>query len=115
MEIGGVWSSGFFASVDEASEFYRAGRIGWSLGHDRRRVEPVVLSSDAWAVEGARLHSLRSSFFDALPEGAAEFDSVVVMRDLPVVLSDLRGDRDVLPREHGSGLRGADARGNPGG
>ena len=110
VEIGGAWSSGFFGSVDEASEFYRAGRIGWSLGHDGRRVEPVALTSGAWAVEGARLHSLRSSFFDALPEGSAVFDSVVVMRDLPVVLSDLRGDSDVLPTEHVAGLHGADAR-----
>jgi len=112
VEIGGAWSSGFFASVDEASEFYRAGRIGWSLGHDGRRVEPVVLSSDAWAVEGARLHSLRSSFFEALPAGAAVFDSVVVMRDLPVVLSDPGGGRDVLPGEHSRSLRRADARGD---
>lgn len=87
VEVGGEWTSSFFDSVDEASEFYRAGRIGWSYRHDGREVEPVALASDEWAVEGARLHSLRSSFFDALPEGAAVFDSVVVMRDLLVVLS----------------------------
>lgn len=108
VEIGGEWSSGVFASVEEASDFYRAGRIGWSLGRDGRRVEPVALTSEAWAVEGARLHSLRSSFFDALPEGSAVFDSVVVMRDLPLVLSDPRGD--VLPEEHAGSLRAADAR-----
>lgn len=108
VEIGGPWSSGVFASVDEASEFYRAGRIGWSLGRDGRRVEPVALTSAAWAVEGAHLHSLRSSFFDALPEGAAVFDSVVVMRDLPLVLS--APHVDVLPGEHLRRLRPADAR-----
>lgn len=111
VEIGGEWSSGLFASVGEASEFYRAGRIGWSLGRDGRRVEPVALTSDAWAVEGASLHSLRSSFFDALPEGSAVFDSVVVMRDLPLVLSAPR--LGVLPGEHARGLRGADASPKP--
>lgn len=90
VEVGGEWSSGFFASVQEASDFYRSGRVGWSLGRDGRRAEAVTLTSDEWHVEGARLHGLRSSFFDALPEGAAVFDSVVVMRDLPVVMSALR-------------------------
>lgn len=90
VEVGGEWSSGVFASIDEASDFYRAGRVGWSLAHDRRTVEPVTLASEEWKVEPARLHRLRSSFFDALPRGSAVFDSVVVMRDLPLILSDAR-------------------------
>ncbi|MFP3416519.1 hypothetical protein SB773_34345, partial [Bacillus sp. SIMBA_074] len=60
---------------------------------DGRSVEPVALASEEWKVEGARLHSLRSSFFDALPTGAAVFDSVVVMRDLPLTLSAVRDVR----------------------
>lgn len=90
VEVTSEWTSTVFASVDEASEFYRAGRVGWSLGHDGRTVEPVALATDSWKIEAARVHALRSSFFDALPEGSAVFDSVVVMRDLPVVLSDAR-------------------------
>lgn len=88
VEVSGDWSSGVFESLDAASDFYRAGRIGWSRGRDGRSVEPVALETDAWKVEAAQLHHLRSSFFDALPEGSAVFDSVVVMRDLPLVLSD---------------------------
>ena len=94
VEVGGEWTSGVFASVDEASDFYRAGRIGWSLGHGGRTVEPVALSTEEWKIEGAQLHHLRSSFFDALPEGSAVFDSVVVMRDLPLVLTDARRSAD---------------------
>ncbi|WP_217181685.1 DUF2071 domain-containing protein [Streptomyces sp. AC495_CC817] len=115
VEVGGEWTSGFFASLDEASEFYRAGRVGWSLARDGRRVEPVALTSEAWAVEGARLHDLRSSFFDALPEGSATFDSVVVMRDLPLELVDPRGARGVLPGEQVVSLRRADAEASAGG
>lgn len=91
VEIVDEWTSDVFASIEEASDFYRAGRIGWSPTHDGRTVEPVALATDAWQVSAARVHALRSSFFDALPEGSAEFDSVVVMRDLPLVLSDARG------------------------
>ncbi|KQR39486.1 DUF2071 domain-containing protein [Microbacterium sp. Leaf159] len=94
VEVGGEWTSGVFASVDEASDFYRAGRVGWSLGHDGRTVEPVALSTEEWKIEGAQLHRLRSSFFDALPQGSAVFDSVVVMRDLPLVLTDARRSAD---------------------
>ena len=94
VEVGGEWTSGVFGSVDEASDFYRAGRIGWSLGHDGRTVEPVALSTEEWKIEGAQLHHLRSSFFDALPAGSAVFDSVVVMRDLPLVLTDARRSAD---------------------
>lgn len=90
VEVGGEWSSSFFDSVDAASAFYRAGRIGWSLGHDGQSVEPVALAAEGWSVEGARLRALTSSFFDGLPAGSAEFDSVVVMRDLPLTLSDAR-------------------------
>ena len=90
VEVGGEWTSEMFDTVQEASDLYRAGRVGWSLARNGRDVEPVALATEAWRVEGARLHHLRSSFFDALPEGAAVFDSVVVMRDLPLVLSDVR-------------------------
>lgn len=90
VEVGGEWTSTLFPSVDDASSFYRSGRVGWSLGRDGRRVEPVAFRAEDWKVEPARLHRLRSSFFDALPEGAAVFDSVLVMRDLPLVLSDAR-------------------------
>ncbi|WP_341976121.1 DUF2071 domain-containing protein [Microbacterium sp. LTA6] len=87
VEVGGEWRSDFFDTVDDASEFYRAGRIGWSRRQDGVTLEPVVLASEEWSVEGARMRSLRSSFFDALPPGAAVFDSVVVMRNLPLTLS----------------------------
>jgi hypothetical protein len=90
VEVGGDWSSSLFATIDEASDFYRAGRVGWSPTRARHGVEPVALSTDAWEVEPARLHRVSSSFFDALPAGSAVFDSVVVMRDIPVTLSAVR-------------------------
>ncbi|OZB83559.1 MAG: hypothetical protein B7X41_10385 [Microbacterium sp. 14-71-5] len=86
VEVGGAWASSLFASVEEASAFYRAGRIGWSLGHDGVTLEAVALAAEEWAVEGARIRGVRSSFFEALPDGAAELDHVVVMRDLEITM-----------------------------
>lgn len=86
VEVGGAWASSFFGSVEEASAFYRSGRIGWSLGHDGRTLEAVALAAEEWMVEGAQARSVHSSFFDALPPGSADLDHVVVMRDLDITM-----------------------------
>ena len=57
--------------------------MGWSPRRDGTGIEPLELTSKEWAVEPGQVISLKSSYFDALPEGAATLDSVVVMRDLP--------------------------------
>lgn len=36
VEIGGEWESGLFRTIEDASEFYRSGRIGWSRRQARR-------------------------------------------------------------------------------
>jgi len=82
-----TWSSSLFADVDEASAFYRAGAVGWSPSHgpaSRTAFDGLELKTDAWKVSAGRIRSLESSFFDALPPGSAEPDSVLVMRDVPM-------------------------------
>ncbi len=82
-----AWSSSLFADVSAASDFYRAGAVGWSPSHGSARrpvFDGLELKTDAWAVSAGRVRSLRSSFFDALPAGSAEPDSVLVMRDVPL-------------------------------
>jgi hypothetical protein len=83
VEVGGIWTSTLFPTVDNASEFHRQGSVGWSPSFDGSRVEALELTSEEWAAEAGRVHSVESTFFDALPAGAAELDSVLVMRDLP--------------------------------
>ncbi|MDQ1547985.1 MAG: hypothetical protein QOH69_2889 [Actinomycetota bacterium] len=85
VELSRQWSSTLFPSVDAASAFYKSGAVGWSPRRGGHGVEPIELTSSAWAVEPGRVVDLRSSFFDSLPEGAATLDSVLVMRDIPVV------------------------------
>ncbi|WP_066043010.1 hypothetical protein [Herbiconiux solani] len=79
------WSSSLFSSVDEASAFYRRGSVGWSPSRgpaSAPRYDGLELKTDAWKVAAGRIRSIRSSFFDALPAGRAEVDSVLVMRDV---------------------------------
>jgi Uncharacterized conserved protein (COG2071) len=83
VQLGGPWTSTLFPNVEAASAFYEHGAVGWSPRRNGRGVEPLELTSKEWAVEPGQVISLKSSFFDALPEGAAILDSVVVMRDIP--------------------------------
>ena len=92
VRTGGTWTSSLFPTLDAASDFFRLGSVGLSPSRDRRRLERMVLSTDAWHVAAATAVSVRSSFFDRLPAGSAELDSVLVMRDVPVTWSAPRSD-----------------------
>lgn len=83
--VGDTWTSTLFPNIEAVSEFYRRGRVGWSLGRDGSP-EAVELQADGWRIEPATLIGLESSFFDALPAGAAVFDHAVVMRDLDITM-----------------------------
>ena len=83
VQLGGQWTSTLFPTVEAASAFHEQGAVGWSPRRDGTGIEPLELTSKEWAVEPGQVISLKSSYFDALPEGAATLDSVVVMRDLP--------------------------------
>ncbi len=83
VQLGGEWTSTLFPTVEAASAFHEQGAVGWSPRRDGTGVEPLELTSKEWAVEPGQVISLRSSYFDALPDGAATLDSVVVMRDVP--------------------------------
>ncbi|GHF09892.1 hypothetical protein GCM10011600_08710 [Pseudolysinimonas yzui] len=81
--VGGPWHSELFSSVEDASEFHRQGSVGWSPCAGGGGVEALELTSKEWAAETGVVHSVESSFFDSLPQGSAELDSALVMRDLP--------------------------------
>lgn len=83
IELAAEWTSTLFPTVEAASAFHENGSVGWSPTRDGSGVEPLQLTSKQWAVEPGRVHSIHSSFFEALPTGSATLDSVVIMRDLP--------------------------------
>lgn len=80
------WTSGLFRDLDEASEFFRVGAVGWSPDH-HGRFEGLELRTDAWSVAAGRAHRVHSSFLDGLPRDSAEFSDVLVMRDVPITWS----------------------------
>lgn len=84
IEISDDWDSSLFPSLDDASRFFREGAVGWSPDRSGRALEGLRLDTRAWEITAARASRVSSSFFDALPHGAASLDNVLVMRDIPV-------------------------------
>lgn len=87
IELGLPWQSSLFETVDDASAFFRNGSTGWSPPRNGTALQGIMLSTTRWAVEAGRIRSVSSSFFDTLPPGSATLDSVLVMRDVPVIWS----------------------------
>jgi len=84
--------SGLFADVAEASRFFEQGAVGLSPGRDPSQLETVRLSTHAWRIEPCRVLACSSSFFEdssRFVPGAAELDSALVMRRVPVVWDSL--------------------------
>ncbi|MGU3294690.1 DUF2071 domain-containing protein [Williamsia sp. M5A3_1d] len=71
-----------FPTVSDASEFFRAGSTGYSPAHRANRLDGLRLDTDDWRVEPTTPIQVRSTLFDDLPAGAAELDSVLLMRDV---------------------------------
>jgi hypothetical protein len=100
VELGGEWTSTLFPTVEAASAFHEQGAVGWSPRRSGNGVEPLELTSKEWSVEPGRVLSLKSSYFDALPQGAATLDSVLVMRDIPFFWDTPRIVPDGIARVH---------------
>ncbi len=74
--------SDLFETLEQSSAFFRKDAVGWSPTRSGA-LEGLRLDTDAWKVEPIDVTALSSTFFDALPDGAAQFDHALLMRDVP--------------------------------
>jgi hypothetical protein len=84
---GRLTGSALFAGLDEASEFFRDGSVGFSPGRNGVKLDGVELHTGSWRVEPLEIRRVTSSFFDdpeRFPHGSATLDCALLMRDLPV-------------------------------
>ena len=75
-----------FASLEEASTFFESAPLGYSATSRPGCFEGLELRCGTWSVEPLVVDHAESSFFEdgsLFPEGAVEFDSALVMRDIP--------------------------------
>lgn len=78
-------ASSVFRSLEETSEFFRAGVLGYSATHDPSRFQGLELRCLNWRVEPLEVEEVRSSFFEDesyFPKGSIEFDCALLMRGI---------------------------------
>jgi hypothetical protein len=74
-----------FASLDEASDFFARGSMGYSATDDPDCCDSLELFTERWAVEPLGVQSIRSSFFDDMdrfPRGSIYFDCALLMQNI---------------------------------
>lgn len=84
--------SRLFASLQEASTFFRNGSVGYSVTNDGRCLDGLELRSDAWRVEPVDILAAASTFFDdrtRFPAGSVTLDCALLMRNVPVTWQPL--------------------------
>ncbi len=74
-----------FKDVDEVSDFFQLGNVGWSAGGDPGTFDAIELEAVEWRMEPMEVNEEFSSYFSEgslFPSGSVEFDSAMIMRDV---------------------------------
>jgi hypothetical protein len=75
-----------FGSLQEASEFFRRGALGYSVSNRVGTFDGLELRCVQWRMEPLTVEHVASSFFaneEVFPRGTAEFDCALLMRNIP--------------------------------
>jgi len=74
-----------FASLREASDFFAAGSLGYSVTSEPGRYDGLELECKTWRVTALAIDEVESSFYDdraMFPAGSIEFDCALLMRGI---------------------------------
>ncbi len=74
-----------FSSLAEASAFFEAGSLGYSVTHDPNRLDGLNLKTKQWQVEPLEIRAVHSSYFSdesVFPAGSIEFDHALIMKNV---------------------------------
>ena len=74
-----------FGSLEEASAYFSAGSVGYSVTKENERLDGIKLVTRDWKVGPLDVEAVRSTFFDdetRFPKGSVAFDCGLVMRDV---------------------------------
>lgn len=75
-----------FGSLGEATEYFRAGALGWSARLVGNEFDGLELQCQTWRMEPLAIDRVESSFFQntgLFPAGSVKFDSAFLMRGIP--------------------------------
>jgi len=77
--------SSVFTSLEQASDFFEAGSLGYSATREEGRYDGLELSCKTWRVEPLAVEEVESSYFgdeSSFPAGSVGFDCALLMRDI---------------------------------
>lgn len=80
-----ITSTSIFKSLNEASDFFARGSVGYSATNSPACCDGLELFTSRWQVEALEVQFIRSSFFDdpdRFPPGTVEFDCALLMRNI---------------------------------
>jgi hypothetical protein len=98
-------ANSLFASLEEASAFYEAGSLGFSVTRDPDRLDGLALHVRNWQACPFAVRHLASSYFDdsnRFPQGSIALDHALLMRN---VEHQWRAAPDFCCREPNTGAR----------
>ena len=90
VELNGLFAddlpdSSIFGCVDDASEFFRAGSLGYSATREGKHLDGIELETKKWKVRPLRIENVESSFYSdtrLFPAGTVFFDHALIMQDV---------------------------------
>ena len=77
--------SSIFQSVDEASEFFAKGAVGYSLANDKSHYQGMELRLLEWHIQPLKINQAYARLYEEahdFPNGSVEIDSAMVMKKL---------------------------------
>jgi len=80
-----VPSSSVFANLEQASNFFEGGSLGYSRTKDQDRLNGLVLCTKSWKVVPLSVTEVYSSYFSdekIFPKGTVQFDCALLMENL---------------------------------
>jgi len=72
-----------FKNIDNASEFFQSGSIGFSP--NKKGIDGLTLKTQQWKVEPLSVERVQSAFFEdnkAFPQGSVTFDNALIMHNI---------------------------------
>ena len=77
-------TSSIFASLGEASNFFKTGSLGLSVSNNSKKLDGILLQIDEWKVLPFQLNSVHSGYYGnekLFPAGTVEFDHALCMQN----------------------------------
>jgi hypothetical protein len=74
-----------FGRVEDASEFFRGGSLGYSVTREGKHLDGISLETKEWKVRPLEIEKVESSFYEnkaMFPEGSVIFDHALIMQNV---------------------------------